>query len=146
MAKEELAPPASESPLLIEREGLSPVGYLHLRQFIDAALTPAEGFTSLTDATRVFEDAGVTDLIVDLRYNGGGLLSVADTMMDLLAGYAPPGEASYKIQVNDQHPEFNDDRSNWGVFDVLPDTAYPVRIAFITSDYTARPASWLSMG
>lgn len=138
VVKEELAPPAlSASPLLIEREGLTPVGYLHLRQFIDAALTPAEDFASLTDATRVFGEAGVTDLIVDLRYNGGGLLSVADTMMDLLAGYAPPGEASYKIQVNDQHPEFNDDRSNWGVFDVLPDTAYPIRIAFITSGYTA---------
>ena len=138
LVKEELAPPAlAESPLLIERKDLAPVGYLHLRQFVDAALTPSGDFASLTDAARVFEDAGVTDLIIDLRYNGGGLLRVADTMMDLLGGYAPPGEASYKIQLNDQHPEFNDDRSNWGVFDVLPDTTYPRRIAFITSGSTA---------
>ena len=138
VAKEELAPPAlSESPLLIEREGLSPAGYLHLRQFIDAALSPAAGFTSLTDATRVFKEAGVTDLIVDMRYNGGGLLSVSDTMMDLLAGMTASGEASYKIQVNDQHPDYNDDRSNWGLFDELPDTVSPIRVAFITSGYTA---------
>ena len=49
-----------------------------------------------------------------------------------------PGEPSYKIQANDQHPGFNDDRSNWGFFDQLPDTfSYPIRIAFITSGYTA---------
>ena len=34
----------------------------------------------------------VTDLIIDLRYNGGGLLSVADTMLDLLAGLTAQGE------------------------------------------------------
>ena len=54
VAKAELAPPAlAGEPLLIERSGLSPVGYLHLRQFIDAAITPAEDFSSLADATGV---------------------------------------------------------------------------------------------
>ena len=58
----------------------------------------------------------MTDLIIDLRYNGGGLLSVADTMMDLLAGMTATGEPSFKIQVNDQHPEFNEDQDYWGLF------------------------------
>jgi len=85
VVKEELSPPAlAGEPLLIERAGLSPVGYLHFRQFIDAALDPADGYFSLSDASRLFNEENVTDLIVDLRYNGGGLLSVADTMMDLL--------------------------------------------------------------
>ena len=132
LVKRELVTPAlAGQPTLIERDGLSPVGYVHMRAFINSAQEP------LTEMAQTFANAGVTDVIIDFRYNGGGLLSVADTMMDLLAGYAPPGEASYKIQVNDQHPEFNGDRSNWGVFDVLPDTAYPIRIAFITSGYTA---------
>lgn len=138
IAKDELSPPAlAGEPLLIERSGLAPVGYLHLRQFINTALTPEDGFPSLTDAATLFKEANVTDLIIDLRYNGGGLLSVADTMMDLLAGMTATGEPSFKIQVNDQHPDFNEDENNWGVFDELPETFSPIRIAFITSRYTA---------
>jgi C-terminal processing protease CtpA/Prc len=138
IAKDELAPPAlAGEPLLIERAGLTPVGYLHLRQFINAALTPEDGFSSLADATTLFKEANVTDLIIDLRYNGGGLLSVADTMMDLLAGLTATGEPSFKIQVNDQHPDFNDDTDNWGLFDERPETFSPVRVAFITSGSTA---------
>ncbi len=138
VVKDELSPPAlAGEPLLLAREGLTPVGYLNLRQFIDAALDPAEGYFSLSDASRLFADEGVTDLIVDLRYNGGGLLSVADTMMDLLAGITAEGEPSFKIQVNDQHPDYNNDEDNWGIFDPLPDTASPIRIAFITSGGTA---------
>jgi hypothetical protein len=138
ITKEELSPPAlAGEPLLIEREGLTPVGYLNLRQFIDAALDPAEGYFSLADASQLFDGEGVTDLIVDLRYNGGGLLSVADTMMDLLAGVTAEGEPSFKIQVNDQHPDYNEDQGNWGIFDRLPETASPIRIAFITSGNTA---------
>lgn len=138
IAKDELAPPAlAGEPLLIERAGLTPVGYLHLRQFINAALTPEDGFSSLADATTLFKEANVTDLIIDLRYNGGGLLSVADTMMDLLAGLTATGEPSFKIQVNDQHPDFNDDTDNWGLFDERPETFSPIRVAFITSGSTA---------
>jgi len=147
IAKDELEPPAlAGEPLLIERSGLSPVGYLHLRQFINAALTPDEGFSSLTDATTLFKEASVTDLIIDLRYNGGGLLSVADTMMDLLAGLTANGDPSYKIQVNDQHPEFNDDQDNWGLFDELPETFSPIRIAFITSRSTASASELIING
>lgn len=138
VAKAEIAPPAlAGEPLLLERAGLSPVGYLHLRQFIDAAITPSEDFSSLADATNLFKEASVTDLIIDLRYNGGGLLRVADTMMDLLAGIAATGEPSYKIQVNDLHPDFNENTDYWGLFDALPETFSPLRIAFITSRYTA---------
>ena len=138
VAKEELSPPAlAGKPLLLEREGLTPVGYLNLRQFIDAAINPAEGYFSLADASQLFDGESVTDLIVDLRYNGGGLLRVADTMMDLLAGVTAEGEPSYKIQVNDQHPDYNEDQGNWGIFDRLPATASPIRIAFITSGNTA---------
>ncbi|GIS02175.1 MAG: hypothetical protein CM15mP103_07260 [Gammaproteobacteria bacterium] len=44
IAKAELSPPAlAGEPMLIERSGLAPVGYLHLRHFINAALTPEDG-------------------------------------------------------------------------------------------------------
>ena len=147
VAKEELAPPAlAEAPQLIAREGTAPVGYLHLRQFIDAALDPAEGFSSLSEAATVFANNDVTDLVIDLRYNGGGLLRVADTMMDLLAGRTARGEPSFKIQVNDQHPDYNDDQGNWGFFDELSDTFSPSRIAFITSRSTASASELIING
>ena len=122
------------------------MGYLHLRQFIDAALDPAEGFSSLSEAATVFANNDVTDLVIDLRYNGGGLLRVADTLMDLLAGRTARGEPSFKIQVNDQHPDYNDDQGNWGFFDELSDTFSPSRIAFITSRSTASASELIING
>ena len=59
-------PPLAGEPLLIEREGLSPVGYLHFRSFIDSADGP------LRAAATQFASAGVTDLVIDLRYNCAG--------------------------------------------------------------------------
>ena len=38
------------------------------------------------DAAETFANAGVTDLVIDLRYNGGGLVRVAETLLNLLAG------------------------------------------------------------
>jgi len=148
IAKAELAPPAlAGQPLLIESDGVTPVGYVHLRQFIDTALNPEAGYPSLRDAAALFKDAGVTDLIVDLRYNGGGLIRVADVFMDLLGGSIAEGEASFKIQVNDQHPDFNEDRENWGIFDVQAETISPLRVAFITSrDYTASASEMVING
>ena len=56
------------------------VGYLNLRTFIiDSAKE------QLRDAFVVFRAEGVTQVILDLRYNGGGLVSVADLLGDLLA-------------------------------------------------------------
>lgn len=64
---------------LILDDGGKKVGYLNLRTFIvsDAA-------NQLRDAFGEFRAEGVTELILDLRYNGGGLVSVADTMGDLM--------------------------------------------------------------
>ena len=60
--------------------GTPKVGYVALRSFIstaDAALDAAFG---------QLKAANVTDVIVDLRYNGGGLLPTADLLTDLLGG------------------------------------------------------------
>lgn len=64
---------------LILDDGGKKVGYLNLRTFIvsDAA-------AQLRTAFGEFAREGVTELIIDLRYNGGGLVSVADTMGDLM--------------------------------------------------------------
>lgn len=56
------------------------VGYINLRTFIVQDAGP-----QLRDAFDQFRTAGITKVILDLRYNGGGLVSVAELLGDLMA-------------------------------------------------------------
>lgn len=68
---------------LIERPGLSPIGYVNLRTFIG----PADPL--LREAFAGFAARGVQEVILDLRYNGGGAVATATLLADLLlAGQA----------------------------------------------------------
>lgn len=60
-------------------DGGKKVGYINMRTFIG----PAED--DLRTAFSQFQQQGVTELIIDFRYNGGGLVRVAELMGDLLA-------------------------------------------------------------
>lgn len=121
-------PPLAVEPLLIERVGNSPVGYLNLRAFIKTANA------ALDEAVLFFREAGVTDLVIDFRYNGGGSLDVADRMLDLLGALAaPPGEDSWLITHNDKRR----DEDFGAVFAELSNSMQPLRIAFITTNGTA---------
>lgn len=55
------------------------VGYLNLRTFIVRT-----GEQELRAAFREFQEAGVTEVILDFRYNGGGLVSQAELLGSLL--------------------------------------------------------------
>ncbi len=76
----DLDPISSRYGARIIQDGGRQIGYLNLRTFISAADTP------LRDAFRSFRAAGVTEFIVDFRYNGGGLISTAELLGDLLGG------------------------------------------------------------
>jgi len=65
---------------ILDGAGGQKIGYLELATFISTA-SPA-----LADIFSEFQAAGVTALIVDLRYNGGGLVSTAEELADLLDG------------------------------------------------------------
>lgn len=69
---------------LIDREGNSPVGYLEMSTFISTADTDASNFGA---AFQAFADANVNDVILDLRYNRGGLVSIAELLADYLGGF-----------------------------------------------------------
>jgi len=62
----------------IINDGGRQVGYINLRTFIDTANA------DLGAAFQSFRAAGVTDLVIDFRYNGGGLIDVAERMGDLM--------------------------------------------------------------
>lgn len=63
----------------IINDGGKLVGYINLRTFI---VRSAE--SELRAAFQNFRNQGVTEVILDFRYNGGGLVSVAEFMGDLM--------------------------------------------------------------
>lgn len=73
-----LTPVSSRYGAQIINDGGRQVGYINLRTFISTA-DPA-----LRTAFASFRTAGITNVIVDLRYNGGGLVSTAELMTNLL--------------------------------------------------------------
>ncbi len=74
-----LDPVSDRYGAVVLNDGGKKVGYVNLRTFI----APANG--DLRTAFATFKSQGITEVIVDLRYNGGGLVSVAEVLGDLLA-------------------------------------------------------------
>jgi hypothetical protein len=74
-----------------------PVGYLTFGNHVSLAEAPlATSFAQL-------RDAGVKDLVLDLRYNGGGLLSIASKVAYMIAGpQSTAGKIFEHTLVNDK--------------------------------------------
>jgi C-terminal processing protease CtpA/Prc len=70
------------------------VGYLLFWTFVDIA------YDELDAAFADFSTAGVDTVVVDLRYNGGGLIAVARYLIDLLAGAKSHGQIAYTVNFN----------------------------------------------
>lgn len=111
----------------IINDGGKQVGYLNLRTF---SVRSAE--TDLLNAFGDFRAAGVTELIIDFRYNGGGLISVAETFGDLLArGF--DGQIYNEIAFRDS----KSDNNSIYRFNSRARSVAPTKIAFIGTRSTA---------
>ncbi len=71
--------PTVSHSAVFDNDGL-PVGYVHLRNFVEPS-TPA-----LRRVFTEFHEQGVDDVILDVRYNGGGLIDVARYLGSLIGG------------------------------------------------------------
>ncbi len=79
-----------------------PVGYMLFNDFISTAER------ELFDAFETLSNQGITDLVLDLRYNGGGLLAIAGQLGFMIAGPAAArGRVFEELQFNDKHPDFD---------------------------------------
>ncbi len=54
-----------------------------------------------------FASANVNDVIIDLRYNGGGYVSVQEKMADWLAPQSANGQLMMKQQFNEKYTQYN---------------------------------------
>ena len=67
------------------------VGYLVFNQF----LAPSTTMPMLRDTFRGFRQAGLQDLVLDLRYNGGGYVSMANELAAMIAGTQVNGSKTF---------------------------------------------------
>lgn len=82
--------------------GVGPVGYI---LFNDVIATSEQ---ELINAINQLRSAHVSDLILDLRYNGGGFLDIASELDYMIAGPVPTSGAFFdKVAFNDKHPTTN---------------------------------------
>ena len=61
----------------------------------------------LIDTMSWMRDSAVSELVVDLRYNGGGLLAIAAELGYMIAGSAGEGHIFYETQFNSKYPNYN---------------------------------------
>lgn len=74
------------------------VGYMLFNDHI----ATAEG--GLMSAVQGLRNAGISDLVVDLRYNGGGYLDIASELAYMIAGDKARGKVFERTRYNDKHP------------------------------------------
>ncbi len=65
----------------------------------------------LDEAIELMVDRSVTELILDLRYNGGGFTRVARRLASQIAGQTFVGEVYSRRKFNDKYSQFNTDQT-----------------------------------
>lgn len=83
----------------------------------DSFITPSSD--ELATAFASFKAAGIKDLILDLRYNTGGYLYIAQTLASYIGGNGLQGSVFAKLQYNDKNP-------------VVPNSSF----SYITTSYS----------
>nr|MCU0408969.1 S41 family peptidase [Bacteroidales bacterium] len=97
----------------------------------DSFINPSAG--ELATAFAFFKANQIKDLILDLRYNTGGYLNIAQSLASYIAGDSRQGAVFAKLQYNDKHPEAN----STFPFRTITSSIGLSRLAVITSRSTA---------
>jgi carboxyl-terminal processing protease len=77
------------------------IGYLHFRNFVRPS------YDALDRAFETLKESGATELVLDLRYNGGGLVDVAVHLASLIGGSLTDGQVLAVYDHNDKNRRFN---------------------------------------
>jgi C-terminal processing protease CtpA/Prc len=112
---------------IIDRPDGSSVGYLELATFISTA-EPA--FATVFSA---FMQADVNDVIIDLRYNGGGLVSTTELLGDFFGGVSANNLTFSKTLFNANNAALN----RTAFFQQLSNSINLSRLVVIATDGTA---------
>lgn len=103
------------------------VGYLFFRNFVQPSRE------ALDEAFTALRDVGATELVLDLRYNGGGLVTVAQHLASLIGGTRTEGQ----IFAEYFHNSRNAFRNQITRFEGKPNTLNLQRLVVITTGSSA---------
>jgi carboxyl-terminal processing protease len=115
------------SPTAVIDSGGRRVGYVHLRNFVEPSVA------ALDTAFAQLREAGADELVLDLRYNGGGLVSVAQHLAGLVGGTSTAGQVFVQFTHNDKQSS----RNTAYRFESLPQALGVRRLVVITTHATA---------
>ncbi len=119
--------PVPQPARIIPVTGTPGVGYLEFAQFISTA------DPELETVFGQFRAAGVTDVIIDLRFNGGGLVSTAELLGDYLGGFVAQNLVFSKTLFNADRANNNDQE----FFEIRANSLGLSRLIIIASQGTA---------
>jgi carboxyl-terminal processing protease len=112
------------------------VGYLVFRTFVEPSVEALDtAFTNL-------RDAGATELVLDLRYNGGGLGSVAQHLASLLGGQRTTGRVLAEYVHNDRRRPLDHQIR----FEAKPNALNLSRLVVITTRASASASEFVING
>ncbi|MBW4331978.1 peptidase S41 [Stakelama sp. CBK3Z-3] len=126
-AEYDIDPVSSRYGSKVITEGGEQYGYINLRTFIYAA------DPELRAAIADFAAKGIDKVIVDLRYNGGGLLSTAELMSNLLGGNRSTSDVMYHVSFRPEKSSENET----AYFAAEANAVSATKIAFIGMGGTA---------
>jgi carboxyl-terminal processing protease len=127
-AEYELSPISSRYGVRIIDNGSGQrVGYINMRTFISTSNN------QLRTAFADFRSQGITNFVIDFRYNGGGLVSTAELMGDLLGGNRSSSDIFTVTRFRTSKSSENETRR----FAPQPQSVSPIKIAFISTNATA---------
>jgi len=119
--------------------GSRKVGYMVFNQFLGASAQ-----TELTNTINSFQGGGVQDLIVDLRYNGGGSVETCEKFSSLIAPSSANGKTMYTYILNpDLTQYYVSQHENFTTNFTKTNTFQPAKIYFIVSGNTASASELL---
>lgn len=120
---------------IIEQDGLK-IGYIVFQDFISTA------FEDIDNVFNNFKENNIDELIIDLRYNGGGSIGVAEHIADWILGNQYVGEPFYTLSHNDKRQN----RDTTANVESIPNAFTFSRVAIITTHNTASASEMLLNG
>ncbi|MFZ6719843.1 DUF4214 domain-containing protein [Undibacterium sp. Ji49W] len=83
------------------------IGYMVFTDHIRTAESP------LVSSIRKFQQSGIDDLVLDLRYNGGGYLYIANELSAMIGGSKVTNKIFEQLQFNDKHADMTADNVSY---------------------------------
>lgn len=112
------------------------VGYLYFDRFIGSSTG------ELNKVFGEFKNQGVNELVLDLRYNGGGYIDVSHHLANLIGGKSSAGKVFTQITHNKYHSNWNKEQ----IFEVLEQSLDLPRVFIISTSATASASEQLING